>query len=741
MIDKETVARIKEAANIVDVVGDYVNLTRRGVNYMGLCPFHNERTPSFSVNPRRNFCYCFSCHKGGSPVNFIMEKEGVSYHDALLQLAKKYGIKVEERELTDEERRMATEREGLLIAAQKAMEEMQTTLTDSKEGHDVGLCYFYERGVTQEAIREFHLGYVQNSGNHLTRSLIRQGFDQDVLLSLGIAGKGQSGNPYDKYHGRVIFPIMNSSGKVVGFGGRDLNGGPAKYINSPDSVLYQKNQELYGIYQAKNDIKLQNRCYLVEGYLDVISMWQSGIRNVVASSGTALTQGQISLIHRFTDNITILYDGDNAGIKAALRGINMFLSNKMQVSVVLLPDGHDPDSFARAHTPEELRDYIINNETDVIRFKVRVLMSEMTDSVQDRARIINDISDSIACIPNDVQRSVYIKDCSRLLNIDEATVARVVENARIDNLEKLNRERRRNSVESRQLTPSIDVSNQSREPRENEVNRLVKKIESERSRESHPLLPLEKSIISYLVKYGYVPVKLDELIPSDTQLIDEGKQNGDGVDILYTVTDLVYDEMRSHLLSFAYPPYIKLFETLINHIDEYVVLLDNRKIQIENELRALKEKGLKEIASRASTIQEIEKEEEQLERDLEIKREEMLEEFALSYPGDFLGSHEDTEIRSIATEFINDRYVLSSLFNKDETQLDVNNITKKILRAISEWESELLTLHLDDLKSQLGKCSEEETERQRELLMQIAQVMHQRAILAKDCGERILASR
>ncbi|MDE6083968.1 MAG: DNA primase, partial [Muribaculaceae bacterium] len=405
MIDKATIQRITDTADIVDVVSDYVHLVRRGANYMGLCPFHNERTPSFSVNQRRNFCYCFSCRKGGSPVNFLMEKEGVSYRDALLMLAKKYGIEVHEKELTDEEQRRRTEREAMIVANEWAASEMHESLLHSEEGRNVGLSYLYQRGVTDEAIKKFRLGYAIDHGNDLASKARAKGFDLNILTELGVLGKSQDGLIYDRFRGRVIFPVFNPSGKVMAFGGRDLKGGLAKYINSPESSLYKKSNELYGIFQAKGDIVRNDKCYLVEGYLDVIGMWQAGLENVVASSGTALTDGQIAVIHRFTDNITLIYDGDAAGIKAALRGIDMLLSHKMNVKVLLLPDGHDPDSFAKAHTAEEFRNFIKENETDIIRFKSRVLLDEAGEDPQKRYLAIKSVVNSLAHIHDDVKRN------------------------------------------------------------------------------------------------------------------------------------------------------------------------------------------------------------------------------------------------------------------------------------------------------------------------------------------------
>ncbi|MDE5902404.1 MAG: DNA primase [Muribaculaceae bacterium] len=756
MIDKATVERIKDAADIVEVVSDYVHLTRRGANFMGLCPFHNEKTPSFSVSPRRNFCYCFSCHKGGSPVNFIMEKEGVSYHDALLHLAKKYGIKVEERELSDEEKRAATEREGLLIAAQRAMQIMEDDLTSSQQGRDIGLSYLYGRGITQEAIRKFHLGYAIDSGQHLTPMMQREGYDTDTLRTLGLTGLSQNGNLYDKYRGRVIFPIMNSSGKVVGFGGRDLKGGPAKYINSPESVLYRKNQELYGIFQAKAEIVRQNRCYLVEGYLDVISMWQSGLQNVVASSGTALTDGQIAMIHRFTENITLIYDGDAAGIKAALRGIDMLLSHKMQVSVLLLPDGHDPDSFARAHTPEEFREYVEKHSSDIIRFKMRVLMRDIGDSPQRKAEVINSVARSIACIPNDVQRTVYIGECSRELRIDEATVARAVEQARIEIVRQHQAERSRRQTEreypdsqqtpgaSAPAAPLSEAAPQSPAVPDaaagNAVGSLARTIEVRRQRRDHPMKPLETNIIRYLVRYGYVALNIDDLTPiegeSDTTAPD------DVGEILYTVADMANDEMHEHDLEIATPEYRKVFDVLLNHLDEYVERLDSFKARLDASLAAEREQRRMELPEKVNTMADIEREERRIEEALASRREKEIYDFSRNYPGDFLASHEDGDVRRVATELLNDPHVLSAMFTTPGAQDDSpKELAHKINRAVAEWRIELLNQRLHELSARLEQCQTSDAETTGTLQLQIVGLMRRRAEIAKECGERIISSR
>ncbi|MDE5868632.1 MAG: DNA primase, partial [Muribaculaceae bacterium] len=447
LIDRETVQRITDAADIVEVVGDYVHLIRRGANYMGLCPFHNERTPSFSVNKRKNFCYCFSCKQGGSPVNFIMKKEGLSYHEALLHLARKYGIEVRERELTDEERKQQSEREAMFVANEWAMLKMSDNLFHTEEGKLIGLTYFFnQRGITKEACDAFHLGYAIDKGDALVNEAKKAGLDIEILKKTGLIGQSQEGRIYDKYRGRVIFPILNTAGKVIGFGGRTLKNDKAKYINSPESEIYKKSNELYGIFQARTSIGKEDKCFLVEGYFDVIGMWQSGMKNVVASSGTALTDGQIALIHRFTENITLIYDGDKAGIKAALRGVDMLLHHKMKVKVLLLPDGDDPDSFARKHTPEEFRAFVENNETDVITFKAKVLVNEIKEDPQSRINAIQDMVTTLAHISDPISRDVYIQECSLLMRVPEETILKSVVRKRSELVEQWKREKMRKTL-------------------------------------------------------------------------------------------------------------------------------------------------------------------------------------------------------------------------------------------------------------------------------------------------------
>ena len=433
MIDRETVDKILDAVDIVDVVSDFVHLRRRGANYIGLCPFHNEKTPSFSVSRSKGICKCFSCGKGGSAVNFIMEHEQMSYYEALKYLAKKYHIEVKERELTDKEKQEQSERENMLVVNEFAMKQFEDNMYNTDEGRNIGLGYFYERGFNDNIIKKFHLGYSMDNSTALYDAIKKHGFNPKYAVETGLCMHNERGY-YDRFKGRVMFPVLNIAGKVIAFGGRTLKKDDrAKYVNSPESIIYKKSNELYGLFQAKRGIVNKDKCFLVEGYTDVLSMHQAGIENVVASSGTSLTEGQIRMIHRFTDNITVLYDGDAAGIKASLRGIDMLLAEGLNVKVLLLPDGDDPDSFAKKHSATEFQDYITAHETDFIRFKTTILLEGLEDDPIKRAAAISDIVKSISVIPSNITRAVYTKECSDKFGIEEkvlvAEVAKAIRKA------------------------------------------------------------------------------------------------------------------------------------------------------------------------------------------------------------------------------------------------------------------------------------------------------------------------
>lgn len=440
MIDRPTIAKIMDATKIEEVVSEFVTLKKRGINYVGLCPFHNDSNPSFSVSPTRGICHCFTCGKGGNAINFLMELEQMTYPDALRWLAKKYKIEIQERELTNEEKQRESERESMFIVNDWAAKYFQDILLHDVDGIAIGMAYFRGRGFRDDIIRKFQLGFALPKRTALAEAAKAAGYNPKYLVDTGLCfkvDKDEAGNKsgedkiLDRFSGRAIFPWFSVSGKVVAFGGRVLDsrtkGVSQKYVNSPDSVIYHKERELYGLYQAKKAIAKEDCVFMVEGYTDVISMHQCGIENVVANSGTALSVHQIRLLHRFTSNIVLLYDGDNAGIHAALRGTDMLLEEEMNVKVLFLPDGNDPDSFARSHSAEEFRRYIKENQTDFIQFKTDILLRGVTDPVK-RSQAINSIVESISKIKNQITRASYITDCSHRLGVNEAIIVNALNN-------------------------------------------------------------------------------------------------------------------------------------------------------------------------------------------------------------------------------------------------------------------------------------------------------------------------
>ena len=426
MIDRTTVDRVLAAADIVDVVGDFVTLRRSGANYKGLCPFHDEKTPSFMVSPSKQLCKCFSCGNGGNVAKFVMLHEQLTFPEAIKWLGRRYGIEVREKELSDEEKASASAREAMFVVNEWARDYFVDTLHNNVDGVAVGMSYFRRRGLRDDIIRKFQLGYSLEQRDAMALSARKKGFEEKYLESTGLCYRTDDGKLLDRYHGRVIFPVHSVSGRVVAFGGRVLNTeqnkNVGKYVNSPESEIYSKKRELYGLYLAKQAIVKQERCFLVEGYLDVISMHQSGIENVVASSGTSLTKEQVRLIHRFTENVTVLYDGDAAGIHASLRGIDMLLSEGLNIKILLLPEGEDPDSFAQSHSAEAFRAYIEENQTDFMRFKTDLLMKDAAGDPMKRAEVIRDIVRSIAVIPSDIVRQVYVHELSGRLGMEEAVI-------------------------------------------------------------------------------------------------------------------------------------------------------------------------------------------------------------------------------------------------------------------------------------------------------------------------------
>lgn len=516
MIDQATIDRILDAAQIVDVVSEFVTLRRRGVNYVGLCPFHNEKTPSFSVSPSKGLCKCFSCGKGGNVVHFIMEHEQLSYYEALKWLAKKYNIEIKERELTDEEKQAHSLRESLFVVNQFAAEYFQDILYNHIDGQRIGMTYLRSRGFRDDIIKKFQLGYSLDNRDALARTALQKGYKEDFLVKTGLCYRKDDGTLHDRFWGRVIFPVHTLSGKVVAFGGRVLNAATKnvqmKYVNSPESEIYHKSRELYGIYFAKQEIVRQDRCFLVEGYTDVISMHQSGIENVVASSGTALTSEQIRLIHRFTNNITVLYDGDGAGIKASIRGIDMLLEEGMNVKVCLLPDGDDPDSFARKHNSTDYQAYINEHEVDFIRFKTNLLMEEAGKDPIKRAGLISSIVKSISVIPDAIVRSVYTRECSQLLQMEEKilteAVAKLIEQAQ-ENKFKENQRKQQQALRAQENAGKTVAPANSTENQETSVPQETPGILPP-SPDTPPVPPTEEAPTPAEEYLSYIPLEGNE---------------------------------------------------------------------------------------------------------------------------------------------------------------------------------------------------------------------------------------
>lgn len=548
MIPRETIDRIYAAAKIEEVVSDYVTLRKRGANLIGLCPFHNEKTGSFTVSPSKGIYKCFGCGASGHAVGFIMEIEQCSYVEALKQLGKKYHIEVEERQLTVEEQQRQDDRESMFVVNDYCNQWFQEQLWETEEGKAIGLSYFRERGLRDDIIRKFQLGYSPEKGNPLAKALKAKGFKDkyvinnvDTKIGCGVCGMSDDGRMYDRFRDRVIFPFFTVSGKTVAFAGRILKkkDNVGKYVNSPDSIIYSKTNELYGIFQAKQSISRKDMCYLVEGQMDVISMHQSGIENVVASGGTALTKPQIRLIKRFTSNITVLYDGDAAGIHAALRGIDMFLEEGFNVKVLLLPNGEDPDSFAQSHDASEFIRYIESNQTDFIRFKVSLLSKEAGDDPQKRATLIKDITSSIAIIPDMITRQVYIKDCAERLHISEQLLTR----------EMLALRRKKIDETRKQSATSVTDSPVSSEPQVIPASEQPAPVPSAASEEQKTAFEQNfANLIQLIVKYG-------------ERIVTTGETEG-------MVGDLVIYTLENDKISSSNPVYQKIINEFKAHSKE-----------------------------------------------------------------------------------------------------------------------------------------------------------------------------
>ncbi len=559
MIDRATVDKILDAAKIVDVVGEFVTLRKSGVNYKGLCPFHDDRNPSFMVSPAKNICHCFVCDKGGTPVSFLMEHEQMTYPEALRWLARKYNIEIVEKELTDEERRQQGERESLFIVNEWARDYFHNILKNDPDGLAIGKQYFRSRGIRDDIIEKFQLGYAPQRRDALYTAATAKGYQKEFLMKTGLCIENERG-AYDRFSGRAIFPWLNISGKVVAFGGRVLDsrtkGVAQKYVNSPDSDIYHKERELYGLYQAKRAIVKEDRVFMVEGYTDVIAMHQAGIENVVANSGTALSLPQIHLLHRFTSNITLLYDGDEAGIHAAMRGTDMLLAEGMNIKVLLLPDGDDPDSFARKHSTEELRKYIDDNQTDFITFKTRLTVEGVSDPVK-RSEAIGGIVQSISVIPDQILRSTYLTDLAQRIGMKEQTLIAELNKRVRRNMEEEQKNRERESNRSTNV----------QEPTSSELPA------AQQQSASIPVVPQSSQPVPHLHTPQEQASQVEQLLMREIvrhgeEIIFDNVETDDGGHVSLSVAQYINLDLSQDGLQFAVPIHQRMLEEVLAHQGE-----------------------------------------------------------------------------------------------------------------------------------------------------------------------------
>lgn len=696
MIDQHTIERIKDAADIVDVVSEFVSLKKVGANYRGLCPFHNDHTPSFYVSPSRRTCHCFVCGEGGDSVGFIMKHEQLTYPDALRWLAARYHIEIKERELTDEQKKEQTERESMFIVNQWAADYFSDILRNDIDGRAIGMQYFRQRGIRDDIIEKFKLGFCLSDRSAMSKAAIAKGYKAEYLIKTGLCySKDNNGELVDRFAGRVMFPWIGISGKVVAFGGRVLDsrtkGVSQKYVNSPDSDIYHKDHELYGIYQAKKAIAKDNLVYMVEGYTDVISMHQCGIENVVANSGTALSEHQIHILHRFTPNIVLLYDGDAAGIKAAMRGTDMLLKEGMNVKVMLLPDGDDPDSFAKKHTAEEFRNYIKEHQTDFIAFKTKVLLDGVSDP-RERSEAISSIIKSISVIGDPIVRAAYIQDCSARLGFNEQTLtAKMNEEIRNYRDEQRKEEQRKARAENYQeipqprplpkddgdsqlpppinpddLPPEAFSSPPSGEPaRSTTPQRPAVQPSPTPRRVTQPKESIPDLIMKTIITKG-------ELI-----LYDNLEQEGGGT-ISLTVAQFIQYDLAVDSLSFSIPMYNRILEEAAQHSTD---------------------EGF--VAERYFTM------------------------------------HPDYDISSFAIRITTSQVMVSESLKHEMT---IEQLRDNITHLLYDFRNEYIETRMSQLRSELKSATTDE-QRMKALLEEMTQVQKVRTAIAKKTGKSIVSVR
>lgn len=733
-IDRETVQKILDAADIVEVVSDFVHLKRRGANYIGLCPFHNERTPSFSVSKSKGICKCFSCGKGGSPVNFIMELEQMTFNEALRYLAKKYNIEIQEHEMSEQEREEASARESMLAINDFAMHHFEELMANTDDGRDIGYAYFRERGINDAMIKRFHLGYSLEKRDDLYEAAIKKGYNEKYLLDTGLCYKTERGTVQDRFHGRVIYPVFTVSGKVVAFGGRTLRKDKdvAKYVNSPESPIYRKSYELYGLYQAKQSIVKKDKCILVEGYMDVISMHQSGVENVVASSGTSLTEGQIRLIHRFTENVTVIYDSDPAGIKASLRGIDLLLAEGLNIKVMLLPDGDDPDSFAQSHTSSEVEAYLAEHEQDFISFKTKILLEGLENDPVARSKAIQNIVQSISVIPDQITRTVYISECSRMMGISEKVLTLQVAKNIADRAERAALERqRRVNRENAGLPPEEDSQGGATAvvvtPAESDTD--MPEADAETKKRRRFLRPYEKELMRYALKYGLVAMC--------------EYQADDGTMQTLSVVDYIRQELSMDDISFSDPVFRRVFEEEFTVMDNADRDIAGEHERIESFRQQRISEGIDEIRRTAEDSAMIERKEKELYEQVDEECRLELEQYKATYLSSRLMSSSDDATRHLTNELVMSRHQLSKIHTKySKLPTELERLPELVPVAVYNLKCAHVEWELSSINEQIAlayKKGSGNLEEVRGLMVRASELNDIKKELAKYLGERILS--
>lgn len=745
MIDHSTVQQILDAADIVDVVSDFVTLKKRGANWIGLCPFHNDRRPSFYVSRAKGICKCFACGEGGSAVNFIMKHEQLSYPEALRYLARKYHIEIHEKELTDEEKQAQSERESMLMLNEWACAYFEKQLHETQAGQDIGLAYFRERGFNEATIKEFKLGYSSEGYDDFYKAAVAQGFNPQLLFDVGLCIPDDRGG-HDRFRGRVMFPITNIAGKVIAFGGRTLKKDKniAKYVNSPESVIYSKRDVIYGLSQAKREISKQDKCFIVEGYADVISMHQAGFKNVIASSGTALTEGHIHAIRRFTSNVTEMFDGDAAGVKAAIRGVDMLLKEGLNIKVLPLPAEDDPDTFVRAHSHTEVEDYIAQNETDFIHFKSSVVLQDAHNDPIKRTAAITDVVKSIAIIPDEIARMVYAKECSNLFGMDEQTILRQIKHYRGKYVEQWRKERQQQQAREQRMNSgttgglSTAVTNAGFQPTNDMPD---PDIDVQGTPPPHPPVDQstagtsqldiqEREVIRLVVNYGMCYL-------TDTEYED-------GTVRPTTVLEHINNELTLDQISFSDPLYRLTFDIAKQFIEPYYKDLEAFNKQLEEKSQQFiaqemekPEDGETGALDGSALINAYERKQKAVNARAAVKTKNELMDFSSSYLAKILCSIDNDDVRQLACDLATDNLPQLS---KIHTQFAViveerDKLLTLVPERLYNWKNAIIVTRINRLKAMIAQANSESLPQLMEQLQELYTVRHQ---LAAIIGDRVV---